>query len=66
MDAGDGMEFGEERLMGLVKECYNFSAEEIKDKLLNSVVEFCGSTPLHDDLTFVILKNCREFINKQD
>lgn len=62
----DGIEFGEERLIGLVKECYNFSAEEIKDKLLNSVVEFCGSTPLHDDLTFVILKNCREFINSQD
>ncbi len=60
---GEGVEFGEERLAGLIKECSNSSAEEIKDKLLNTVVEFCGLTPLHDDLTFVILKNCRNFKN---
>lgn len=52
-----GEEFGEDRLMNLVGTCKAKSAEEMKDKLLNTVTEFCGKTPLHDDLTFVILKS---------
>lgn len=54
----EGMEYGEDRLISLVKDCQDISAKEIKETLLNSVVDFCGETPLHDDLTFVILKNC--------
>jgi serine phosphatase RsbU (regulator of sigma subunit) len=59
----EGMEFGEERLISLIKDCQDISAKEIKETLLNSVVDFCGETPLHDDLTFVILKNCQR-LNK--
>ncbi|MBN2365218.1 MAG: SpoIIE family protein phosphatase, partial [Calditrichaeota bacterium] len=54
----EGSEFGEERLASLLKECNGYKAEEIKERLVNSVVNFCGSTPLHDDMTFIILQNC--------
>ncbi|OGB63191.1 MAG: hypothetical protein A2Y94_02740 [Caldithrix sp. RBG_13_44_9] len=57
---GEGLEFGEERLLLLFKDCKRNSAFEIKEKLVKTVVEFCAETPLHDDLTFVILKNCNE------
>ena len=52
-----GEEYGEERLYQLIQNCNNKSAEEIKDILLNAVVDFCGKTSLHDDLTFIILKS---------
>ncbi|MEJ2049519.1 MAG: SpoIIE family protein phosphatase [Calditrichota bacterium] len=52
-----GEEYGEERLYQLIQDCKNKSAEEIKDILLNAVVDFCGKTSLHDDLTFIILKS---------
>jgi sigma-B regulation protein RsbU (phosphoserine phosphatase) len=55
---GDGLEFGEERLTLLLKSCRAKTAMEIKENLLSSVLDFCGKTQLHDDLTFVILKNC--------
>lgn len=58
----DGIEFGEERLIELFNKCKNKSASEIKDKIVNTVIEFCGETPLHDDLTLVILKNCHKNI----
>ena len=51
-----GDEFGEDRLHQLIQGCKNKSAEEIKDNLLNAVVDFCGKTSLHDDLTFIVLK----------
>lgn len=57
---GDGLEYGEERLLDLMQQCKENSAEQIKDKLLDSVSNFCGKTPLHDDLTFIILRNCRK------
>ncbi|MFZ0389963.1 MAG: GAF domain-containing SpoIIE family protein phosphatase [Calditrichia bacterium] len=52
----EGNEFGEERLLDLFTSCTENSAEKIKDNLLNTVVDFCGKTPLHDDLTFIVLK----------
>jgi serine phosphatase RsbU (regulator of sigma subunit) len=54
-----GHEYGEDRLIQLMKECKGDTAEQIKERLANSVVDFCGNTPLHDDLTFIILKNCK-------
>lgn len=51
-----GEEFGEQRLMDLLGKCNANSVQQIKNYLWNTVVEFCGKTPLHDDLTFVILK----------
>ncbi len=56
----DGTEYGEDRLVELFKECRADKAEEIKERIVNSVIEFCGDTPLHDDLTFIVLKNCRQ------
>ncbi len=56
----DGIEFGEERLTSLVKACKAETAKQIKEYLLNSVSEFCGNAQLHDDLTFVILRNCHK------
>ena len=53
----DGIEFGEERLTSLVKACKAETAKQIKEYLLNSVSDFCGKAQLHDDLTFVILRN---------
>ena len=55
-----GLEFGEDRLLLLFKDCKRNSAFEIKEKLVKKVVEFCADTPLHDDMTFVVLKNCHE------
>ncbi len=53
----DGIEFGEDRLTSLVKACKAETAKQIKEYLLNSVSDFCGNAQLHDDLTFVILRN---------
>ena len=56
----EGDEYGEDRLIQFMKECKENSAEKIKEQLANSVIDFCGNTPLHDDLTFIILKNCKQ------
>ena len=53
----EGHEYGEERLMELMKECKNSSAKELKEKIIESVTGFCDQTPLHDDLTFIVLKS---------
>ena len=52
-----GEEFGEERMHEIIKNCDTKTAEELKENLFNSVINFCGNTPLHDDLTIVVLKN---------
>jgi serine phosphatase RsbU (regulator of sigma subunit) len=49
-------EFGEERLRSVAENSPNLSAEEIKDHILNEITDFIGDTPLHDDLTFIIIK----------
>ncbi|GAB4378423.1 MAG: hypothetical protein Kow0042_26960 [Calditrichia bacterium] len=53
---GTGEEFSEERLEKLLVECNAQNAEELKDVLLKAVLEFCGDSALHDDLTFVIIR----------
>ncbi len=55
-----GEEFSEERLLELLQNCDSDSAEKIKENLMNAVIRFCEDTPLHDDLTFVILRCCKE------
>ncbi len=54
-----GEEFGEDRLLDHLKNCNSNSANDIKENLLKFVVDFCGDTPLHDDLTFSVLKCCK-------
>jgi serine phosphatase RsbU (regulator of sigma subunit) len=58
-----GHEFGEERLMTLMMECKNGTAIDLKEKIIDSVGNFCDQTPLHDDLTFIVLKNNKNLPN---
>ncbi|RMH89432.1 MAG: GAF domain-containing protein, partial [Calditrichaeota bacterium] len=51
-----GEEYGEERLAAMVQECHELSAEALKDRILNDIMDFSEGTPLHDDLTLVIIK----------
>ncbi len=49
-------EFGEERLMSIVKENSGMSSEELLDKIIKEVKTFMGKTPQHDDMTMVVVK----------
>ena len=51
-----GEEFGLLRLESVVLQSHDCSAEEVIDRLRNSVEEFCGGTEQKDDLTAVVLK----------
>lgn len=51
-----GEEFGEERLQFLADGCGELSASQIKERILNEITDFVGNTPLHDDLTFIVVK----------
>jgi len=55
-----GEEFSEERLQALLQGCVGKSAEETKEQLIQSIIDFCGETPLHDDLTFIVLRCCTD------
>ncbi len=52
----NGEEFGEDRLLNLMKNCDGANVEEIKDHILDNVMQFAGNTPLHDDMTFIVIK----------
>lgn len=52
----DGEEFGEERLKSLVLNSYHLSAEELKNRIVQCVKEWCRNRPQEDDLTLAILK----------
>lgn len=49
-------QFGEERLRKLVREHRNLCAEELKDKIITTVNDFCAGAPQVDDMTLVVLK----------
>lgn len=51
-----GDEYGEERLQELISHCHSYSAAGTKDRILTEVMDFIGETPLHDDLTFIVIK----------
>ncbi len=55
-----GEEFGEERLQALANDCEFGSAAEIKEKILDEIFNFTGDTPLHDDLTMIVIKRREE------
>lgn len=52
----DGEEFGEERLCQILHDIGNQNAGEIKEHILDEIMSFVGETPLHDDLTFIVIK----------
>lgn len=52
----DGEYFGKQRLMNLVKEYNDYSAEEIKDKIIEYYYDFMKEAPITDDISLIILK----------
>ncbi|HKS30593.1 MAG TPA: GAF domain-containing SpoIIE family protein phosphatase [Pyrinomonadaceae bacterium] len=52
----EGEEFGEHRLQDAIARTAHLSADQIREMLVRAVEEWCGSTPQHDDLTFLIMK----------
>lgn len=52
----EGEEFGEDRLRELILDSYHLSAEELKDKIVQCVKDWCRNRPQEDDLTLAILK----------
>ncbi len=49
-------EFGEERLQSLLAQVSHLSAQEITERVVESVRQWCGDMPQHDDLTLVVMK----------
>ncbi len=52
----DEEEFGDSRLIEVIKKNRNESAEKLIDKILEEVHEFTGTTPQMDDMTLVVVK----------
>lgn len=50
-------EFGEARFLELADRLNNGSAADIKHTILEEVMDFVGEHPLHDDLTFIVIKH---------
>lgn len=51
-----GEEFSEARIQQTLTEYAQLSVEEIRDQMMRRVKEWCSNVPLHDDLTFVVMK----------
>jgi phosphoserine phosphatase RsbU/P len=51
-----GEEFGEERLLNLVKSKSHLPAIRARDEIFHSIEEWCAGTPQFDDITLVVLK----------
>ena len=52
----NGEEFGEERLCKVLHNLQHLNAGQIKEQVLDEIMKFVGETPLHDDLTFIVMK----------
>ncbi|MGB5872696.1 MAG: PP2C family protein-serine/threonine phosphatase [Bacteroidota bacterium] len=52
----DGEEYGEDRLLDVISTHKGRSAKEILGKVVQSIKDFSGSTPQHDDMTMVVIK----------
>ena len=51
-----GEEYGEERLSKVIYKSKKLSVFEIKENILDDIMNFVGNYPLHDDLTFIVIK----------
>jgi serine phosphatase RsbU (regulator of sigma subunit) len=49
-------EYGYERLMQIARECTQCSANEMKERILNSVQTFLGQETYNDDITLIVMK----------
>ncbi|MCK5572240.1 MAG: PP2C family protein-serine/threonine phosphatase [Bacteroidetes bacterium] len=52
----DGEEYGEDRLLEVISRFKNRTASEIIDRVVQSIREFTGNQPQHDDMTMVVIK----------
>ncbi|HKA21246.1 MAG TPA: PP2C family protein-serine/threonine phosphatase, partial [Blastocatellia bacterium] len=52
----DGQEFGEASLRGIIDCSSNVSAQQLSERIVESVRDWCGEVPPHDDLTLVVIK----------
>ncbi|HST21860.1 MAG TPA: GAF domain-containing SpoIIE family protein phosphatase, partial [Blastocatellia bacterium] len=52
----EGEEFGEERLKNLLASSSHLCAQELSEKIVDSVRDWCLDTQPHDDLTLVVMK----------
>ena len=48
--------FEEERLLAILKNNSSLSAQQLSDKIVGNVLEFCGTAPQADDITLVLMK----------
>ena len=51
-----GEEYGTDRMLELLSENHQLSAEQIKNILIEDMQKFCGNASPHDDQTLVVLK----------
>jgi sigma-B regulation protein RsbU (phosphoserine phosphatase) len=49
-------EFGEARLRQVIDSSMDLKTQELSDKIVQSVREWCGDVPPHDDLTLVVMR----------
>jgi phosphoserine phosphatase RsbU/P len=52
----DGEEFGDDRLMKVIASVGGGSAVEVRDAIQRAVRDYCGSAPVRDDVTVMVLK----------
>jgi sigma-B regulation protein RsbU (phosphoserine phosphatase) len=52
----NGKEFGEQGLRSIIIGSTHLPAGEMIEKIIESVHEWCGEVPPHDDLTLVVMK----------
>ena len=48
--------FEEERLLALLQDNSSLSVQQLSDKIVEEVLQFCGTTPQADDITLVLMK----------
>ena len=51
--------FGEERLLGVIRQKAPFGSDVLEKSLLNAIQEFTQGTPQTDDITFVVVEKSR-------
>lgn len=52
----DDIEFGEASLQRIIDSSAHVSAHELSERIVQSVREWCGDVPPHDDLTLVVMR----------
>jgi phosphoserine phosphatase RsbU/P len=55
---GQGLEYGEERMLPLMQTLQNTTAHEAIKRLMTSVDSFVGPTRQHDDITCLVMRVC--------